>query len=151
MALLVEIWFTWFNSAGKTWVLRKSLPFFFFPVPIVFYPLYTSTQCLLSESSKNRAKQVGLRAFSGWQESDGGWWGRTSSWASRFLCAVAWGCCTGEAGQGCGPSALGPHFHIVFRMEKWVQAQDNKDQITPVHLKTCSVYVYAYMEYIVHS
>lgn len=56
-----------------------------------------------------------------------GWWGRTGCWNSRFLVATARGCCNGEAGNGHGPSTLGPHFHVVFRREKGVQTSDDKD------------------------
>lgn len=85
VAVLVEIWFTCFNSVGKTSNTKKK-PFFFFfsPVPfpvIVFYTLYSSTQCLLFESCKNRIKQVGLRAFSAWQAS--GWQGRDGGVAGK--------------------------------------------------------------------
>lgn len=141
VAVLVEIWFTCFNSVGKTSILRKSL--FFFPVPLpvtLFYTLYSSTQCLLFESCKNRVKQVGLRALSAWQTS--GWQGRTGCWDSKFLAAVARGCCTGDAGHGHGPSTLGHRFHVVSEGRN-----DCRQTLNPsAHLKTCLVCVYAYTE-----
>lgn len=67
MALLVKTWFTCFNSVQKTELSSKNFntekkSFFFFlsillPVIGFFYTLYSSTQCLLFESCKNRVKQ----------------------------------------------------------------------------------------------
>ena len=121
----VEIWFTCLNLVGKTSILRKSLFFFLSLLLLWFFILFTVVLSVGFLKAAKTVKQVGLRAFSSWQAL--GWPRKAGCWGSRFLSAVARACCTGKAGGGHGHATLGPHSHVVFGREIWVQAQDNED------------------------